>query len=125
MGDGELSVLISKMAAQNPRVTDQEIAAKVRVNVTRSPMEREALEPYLADLDKIRISPILESRVCVDYCPEYEYWYDTWQESIHYVIAGDSMSSAQDQLVRWMIKFRASLPGLLKTPSAANPRKPE
>lgn len=125
MGDGELSQLISKMVAQNPDVTDREIAAKLKVNVTRSPIEYNALNRALKDLKAVRISPILASRVAVDEYSEYEYWYDGGQESVHYTITGPFKGDPQDQLVQWMIKFRASFPDLMKPPSAPNGSKSE
>lgn len=36
MGKGQLSQLISKMVAENPNVKEQEIAAKLKVDITRS-----------------------------------------------------------------------------------------
>lgn len=123
MGDGELSQLISKMVAQNPSVTDREIVAKLKVNVTRSPIEYDTLDRALKDLKAIRISPILKSRVAVDEYSEYEYWYDGGQESVHYTITGPFKGDPQDQLVQWMIRFRANVPNLLKTSAAPNKSK--
>ena len=125
MGDGELSQLISKMLAQNPDVTDREIAAKLKVNVSRSPIKYDALDRALKDLKAVQISPILKSRVAVDEYSEYEYWYDTWQESVHYTITGPFKDAPQDQLVQWMIRFRARLADLMETHSAADGSKPE
>jgi hypothetical protein len=117
MGAGDLSQLISKMVANSPNVSDQEIAAKVKVIVTRSPIEREALSHALKGLEAIRISPRLADRVACDGSSEYEYWYDTWEESVHYTVTGPFKGSPQDELVQWMIKFREKLPDLLKHPA--------
>ena len=124
MGDGELSQLISTMEAENPKVKDQEIAAKVKVRVTRSPVAPEALNHALVELRAVRISPLLADRVCVDQCPEFEYWYDNWQESVHYTLVGDVKSAPQDDLVQWMVKFKDNLPNLLKASLEATPAKP-
>ncbi len=110
----ELSQLIEKMVAQNSHVTDSEIAAKLKVNVARSPIDEYALDLLLKDLASIRISPILRTRVALDDYSEYEYWFDAGQESVHYVIDGQFKDDPQDQLAQWMIKFRASVPTLLK-----------
>ncbi len=119
-GNSDLPQFISNMVAQNPNVTDREIAAKLKVDVTRSPIGYEALDRFLKKLKAIRISPILASRVAVDESSEYEFWYDTWQESVHYTLTGPFHNGPQDQLGRWMIKFRADLPNLLKA-SAPKP----
>ena len=117
MGDGQLSQLISRMETENPGVKDQEIAAKVKVKVTRSPINYEALDRALRELKAVRISPILANRVAVDECSEYEFWYDTWQESVHYAITCASGNIPQDKLAQWMTRFRANLPALLKAPA--------
>lgn len=122
MGDGDLSRLISKMVAENPNVKDQDIAAKLKVNVARSPVKYEALDRAFRDLKAVRISPVLADRVAVDEYSEYEYWYDNWQESVHYTLTGPSKDDPQDQLVQWMIKFRASLPNLIKAGGASDNR---
>jgi hypothetical protein len=112
--DSELSQLIEKMIAKNSHVTDREIAAKLKVNVARSAIDEHALDLLLKDLASIRISPILQTRVALDDYSEYEYWFDAGQESVHYVIDGQFKDAPQDQLAQWMIKFRASVPTLLK-----------
>ncbi len=118
---GEFSQLISKMVAENPDVKEQEIAAKFKVDVYRSPIEHEALNRALDELKAVRIPPILASRVAVDEFSEYEYWYDNWQESVHYTITGPFKNTPQDELVQWMIRFRANLPYLFKASSAPKP----
>jgi len=118
MGDGELSQLISKMVAQSPNMTDREIAAKLKVDVSRSPIGYEALNRFLNELKAIRISPVLASRTAVDEYSEYEFWYDTGQECVHYTVTTPFGNAPQDKLGEWMIKFRASVPDLLKAGSA-------
>lgn len=76
MSNGELSQLISKMVAENPDVKDQEIAAKLKVNISRSSIDHEALNRAFNELKAVRISPILAERIAVDEYSEYEYWYD-------------------------------------------------
>jgi hypothetical protein len=109
------------MVAQNSNVTDREIAAKLKVDVSRSPIGYEALDRFLDELKAIRISPILASRVAVDEYSEYEFWYDGGQESVHYTVTGPFKDAPQDELVQWMIRFRASVPDLLKAGSAPKP----
>ena len=118
MGSDNLTQFISKMAAQNPSVTDQEIAAKLKVEVKRSPISYEALERFLEELKAMRISPMLENRVAVDEYSEYQFWYNNGQESVHYKVAGPFKDAPQDKLVHWMIRFRTGVPELLSTASA-------
>ena len=121
LGNGSLPQFISKMLAQDPKVTAPEIAAKLKVHVTSSPIGYEALERFVNELKSIRISPILQSRVAVDEYSGYEFWYDTGQESVHYTLTGPFEHAPQDQLVQWMIRFRASVPDLLKAGSEQKP----
>ncbi|HZH49855.1 MAG TPA: hypothetical protein VFD86_08800, partial [Nitrospira sp.] len=123
MGSDNLSQFISKMAAQNPSVTDQEIAAKLKVEVKRSPISYEALKRSLDELKATRISPMLASRVAVDEHSEYQFWYNTGQESVHYVITSPFGDDPQDQLGKWMMKFRDNVPNLLKASLELNPTK--
>lgn len=118
MGSDNLSQFVSKMVAQNPNVTDQGIAAKLKVVVKRSPIGYEALRSFLDELKAIRISPMLASRVAVDEYSEYEFWYDAGQESVHYRVTGPFKNTPQDELVQWMIRFRTSVPELISTASA-------
>jgi hypothetical protein len=118
MGSYNLSQFISKMAAQNPNVTDQEIAAKLKVDVKRSPIRYEALSRFVDDLKAIRISPVLASRVAVDEYYEYEFWYNNGQESVHYKVAGPFKDDPQDKLVQWMIRFQTGVRELMNAASA-------
>jgi hypothetical protein len=121
MDKGGLSQFISKMVAENPNVKVQEIAAKLKVNITRSFVPLEALGRALNELKTIRISPVLADRVSVDGYSEYEFWHDNWQESVHYVITSSFENDPQDQLGRWMTKFRDNLPNLLKASVGPKP----
>jgi hypothetical protein len=118
MGSDNLAQFISKMAAQNPNVTDQEIAAKLKVEVKRSPIRYEGLKRFLDELEAIRISPMLASRVAVDEYSEYQFWYNNGQESVHYTVVGPFKDDPQDKLVQWMIRFRTGVPELMSAASA-------
>ena len=118
LGSDNLSQFISKMAAQDPNVTDQEIAAKLKVVVKRSPIGYETLRRFLGELKAIRISPMLASRVAVDEYSEFEFWYDNGQESVHYKVVGPFKDDPQDKLVQWMLRFRAAVPELIRGASA-------
>ena len=117
-GSENLSQFISKMSAQNPKITDQEIATKLRVVVRRYPIDRATLGRFLDELKAVQISPMLAGRTAVDEYSEYEFWYNTGQESVHYKVLGPFKDDPQDKLVQWMIRFRAGLPELESTASA-------
>jgi hypothetical protein len=121
IGSETLSDFISKMVAQKPDVTAQEIADKLKASVTRSPVDYAVLQHSMKDLETLRISPVLKSRVAVDNYSEYEYWYSNGQEFVHYSITGPFKDATQDQLVEWMSNFRAALPGLAKTSQTRKP----
>jgi hypothetical protein len=120
-GNGNLSAFIARMVAQKPDLTAPEIADKLKVSVARFPIDYDALERSMKDLKALRISPVLSSRVAVDEYSEYDYWFDNGQEFLHYSITGPFKNAAQDQLVEWMIRFRASLPDLARASSAPEP----
>jgi hypothetical protein len=121
----DLFKLASEMLAQNPSVRDEEIAAKVRVETTRTAVEYKAVEPALNDLKSIRISPFFQTRIFVDEFSEYDYWYDSGQESVHYRIRGDSTGDAPDGLANWMARFRASFASKVERPSKAASSTPD
>lgn len=105
-GEG-LSQLISKLIAANPNLEDREIAAKIKVTTTRQPIEYKALSHALDELKAIRISPFLRTRVVCDEVSNYDFWFDTGEESVHYALYGPFRGDPQDLIVQWMIKFRA------------------
>jgi hypothetical protein len=118
MGSDNLSQFISKMASQHPKATDQEIAAKLKAVVKRSPIGYEALRRFLDELETIRISPMLAGRVAVDEYSDYEFWYSNGQESVDYKVVGPFKNDPQDKLVQWMIRFRTGVPELMSAASA-------
>jgi hypothetical protein len=101
---------------KNPNVTDQEIAAKVKVNVTHSVVDTKVLDRELEELKVIRVSPLLLDRIGLDNITFYEYWQDTGQESIHlrFMDPNPSEKEPKAQFVRWMKGFRSRVPGLIK-----------
>ncbi|HEY1204240.1 MAG: hypothetical protein ABSH46_01680 [Bryobacteraceae bacterium] len=121
-GCGAFTELVEQMLAQNPKVTDEEIAAKAKVEVTRSPIDPEAFYRVRDRLKAVRISPVLHSFVSCDGGAEHEYLYDTSGESVHYVISSPPLrKTPEDNLARWMDVFRANLPKLLARPSPPKP----
>lgn len=112
IGNGKLSEFIATTVSQEPKVTAREIANRLKVNVTRIPVNFDALENSMKDLGAVRISPVLKTRVAVDDYSKYDFWCDTGEEFVHYSMVGPFKDAAQDQLVQWMIRFRANLPGL-------------
>jgi hypothetical protein len=118
MRSDNLTQFISKTVAQNPSATDEEIAAKLKVEVKRSPISYEALRRFLDELEAIRISPRLASRAAVDEYSEYQFWYDNGQESVHYKVVGPFNDDPQDRLVQWMIRVRTGVPELMGVTSA-------
>lgn len=109
VSDAGLSKLLAEADA-SPGSDLRHVTDNVRVDVTRSRVDSEALDRFVAKLKAVRISPILWSGVCVDECSEYEFWYDTWQESVHYTLTSGQRNADEDQLVRWMDEFRKNVP---------------
>lgn len=116
MKQDDLSHLISRMEASDPKIGPQEIAAKLRVEVAESAIDPSLLKKALSSLGDVRVSPALPGRVCLDKCSQYEFWYDTWQDFVHYVLTDPPQNTAEAQLVEWMTKFRADLPNMLTRP---------
>lgn len=113
---GQISQLISEMEKTDPKVTPQEIAAKLRVRVVQSTVDPRLLKKALGRLGKVNLPAALPSQVCVDECPQYEFTYDTWQDYVHYVMTDPPPNTPEGRLVEWMIKFREDLPGMLTQP---------
>ena len=118
MNGSDLFQYVSKALTENPHLSETEIAAKVTVHTTRSPVQYKTLEPMLNDLKTIRISPFLATRVGVDEVIWYDFWFDSGQESVHYRIFGDSaLRDPQDKLAQWMTQFRAVCQNMAKPKS--------
>jgi len=117
----ELTESLSKLPSEASDDAVRAIAPGLKVEVSRIVIAPEALDKQLSELKSIRISPLLASRISVDNFSEYEFWYDSWQESVHYAITGSPGKAPQDELVRWMLRFKADLPNLLKKSSASKP----
>jgi hypothetical protein len=117
MSPADFHRLISDTLARNPVARDEDIATSVRISTVRYRMEYSAVEPELNELKAIRISPLLDTRVGVDAVSYDEYWFASGQESVHYRIFDRSGHNAQDQLSRWMDRFRSNLPNIEKDAS--------
>lgn len=115
---GQLSRLITKMEKADPKVTPREIAAKLKVKVVQSTVDRRLMEKALDRLRKIKVPAALPSYVCVDACPqdEFEFTYDTWQDRVRYVMTDPPPKTAEGKLLEWMTQFRKELPGMLTHP---------
>lgn len=111
---GRLLQLVEKEMARQRDVTAHAVAAKLKVHVSRFPLDEQALEVPMKELSAIRLSPMLQTSVAVDDYSRYQLWFDTGQECVHYELTAPFNTRSQDQLVQWMISFRAKLPGLLK-----------
>jgi hypothetical protein len=71
MGNQNLWEFISTIVAQKPDVTDQEIADKLKVSVMRSSVDHVASQHAMKDLEVLRVSAVLESRVALHDVSEY------------------------------------------------------
>jgi hypothetical protein len=111
---GHLVQLVQREIVLRRDVTALAIAAKLKVHVSRFPLDEQSVERSLKELSAIRLSPILQTSVAVDDYSRYQLWFDTGQESVHYRLTGPFSTRPQDQLVEWMVSFRAKLPGLLR-----------
>lgn len=115
--NGKLSEYVDKLLAPEPNVTEYEIAERLKIDNMHASVDTDALERFMKGLRSIRVSPVWGSGVCVDDCPLYDYWFSDGTDYFHYSIAGRKGDKAK--LVRWMFRFRAALPELIKRSSAA------
>jgi hypothetical protein len=90
----------------NPQIRDEEIASNIRVTSKRSVVEFQKLERAVDELKNIKISPFFETRIAVDEYSDYDYWFDSGGESVHYRVHRLFQHTAQDDLVHWMTRFR-------------------
>ena len=116
LGNSTLGEFISKAKDENPKISDIEIAQKLRVAVTRSQLDYGSLQMMMNGLNSIRISPNLRIQGGLDDFSEFDFWFDTGEESVHYTITGVFNGNQQDKLVHWMIAFREGLPILTHGP---------
>jgi hypothetical protein len=121
VGNAGLSPLIDKMVAQDPNVTAREIADKLKVSITHVPLDIAVLRKSMRRLRTIRLSPLIVLRSASDDYSQYNYWYDSGQESVHFSFVGPFRGDAQDRLVQWMIGFKNSFADLCKADSAPKP----
>lgn len=106
---------ISATLTEHPNAQPVEIAAAVKVRTTRSPVGYKTLEPMLNDLKAIKISPFLNTRIGVDEVTWYDFWFDSGEESVHYrIFGGPTLRDPQDNLARWMTRFRATCESLAR-----------
>lgn len=108
MDADHLLKLVTTMLAENPDIDDREIAAKIKAEITQSPIDCKVLDRSLEALRKLRLSPIIATRVGVDSFTRFDLLFDTGQESVHYRIIGPFEQDPQDKLVQWMLRFRTT-----------------
>ncbi len=113
MGPGDLQKFVSKAVADNSAVRPRDIAVRLKLDVTRSPVDYASVNRAIDELKTIRISPALPTQISVDFS-EFEFWCDTWQELVHYVIVSPFQDEPTDALGKWMLKFRATAEEWLK-----------
>lgn len=102
-------------AVLDKTITPKEITTKLSVDVSRVPVNYDAvLQAPIERLQQIRISPVLGSRAALHGYSHFEFWYDLWQESVHYSVVGPFDGEPQDELTKWMLSFRDQLDALFK-----------
>jgi hypothetical protein len=117
----DLAESLSTLASGASDEAMRGVASKLKVETNRVAIAPDVLDKPLSALKSIQISPVLASRISVDAFSEYEFSYDSWQESVHYSITASTGKEPQDELVRWMLRFKTDLPELLKKSSALKP----
>jgi hypothetical protein len=120
LDDSKFSRLIMDMVDETSPITEQELAAKLKIDTIRSRVDEKAVKGALKELQALRISPVLATRRCVDGCSRYEFWDDTGQESVHYILCGRLNKYPADKLVQWMVNFRERLPSMIDSSAASN-----
>jgi hypothetical protein len=108
-GSGSMETAIARIRAANPGISDHDIAVKIGVTIKRKTISKTVVQGSLRALGDLKISPALQSAVCLDECDEYEFSYDTWQESVHYIIVSPARHSQMRRLLDWMNHLRSSV----------------
>lgn len=108
----------------DPTVTD--VARRIHVREAALQVPDSTIKAWLTQLRALKISPNLDTFVCVDFCPKFDLWFDTGQDSVHYrfLTAGNLAGTAQTRLSKWMLKVRADLdraPVILPQPRRVKP----
>jgi hypothetical protein len=113
MNNGALDEMIRKMEKENPDIKVEDIVSKLKVKINRSSLDSEKLFKTLESLKKVKITPFFQTRAILGDANDFEYWFDTGTECVYYSIQGPSKGDSQDELVQWMIHFRAKLAALI------------
>ncbi len=113
-----LSKQVQQMFAQNPKLTDEELASNVQMEVMRAALDPKGYDRVLDRLKAVRVSPYLHSRItCDGPSATYGYLYETPEESVHYVLNPPFGKTPEDNLARWMDEFRTNIPKLRAAPA--------
>jgi hypothetical protein len=107
--DQTLSQYIREQRRTHPQIQEEEIARSIRVKTTRSFVDSQKVKQAVEELRRIRVSPFLETRIAVDEYSDYDYWFESGGESVHYRVHGIFQQTPADDLVHWMIGFRDSI----------------
>ena len=113
MEEGGIGRFVAKLLRQDASVSERRIAAQLKVKTTRTSIDREALSPLIDELRRIAPSPVLEDRGGTNFA-RYEFWYDTWQEAVHFTVLYPWGSTPLDGLAAWMRKCREEVSPLLR-----------
>jgi hypothetical protein len=118
-----LDRLIERTRSQ--KLSAREISKMAKAEVSRTVMSYGVAKQALDELEAIRVRVAIGQRVSLDDHHNFQLWYDTWQEAVHFSLTGPYTSEPQDELVQWMLRFRTEvLPRLISSgttqPAAGN-----
>lgn len=102
---GGLSTLIRRKLDLNPSVSADDIALAVVIDVQRRSISMKERDKIIRDLKRLRLSPVLATRICLDNCPRYDFWHDTGTEVVRYTLRGGHGTDSEGRLVAWMDGF--------------------
>lgn len=120
MADGKLPKYLRKVFSATPEIPPERVAEQLHTTVRKAVLNNARLGLWLKQLEMIRVSPAITVRIGVDEIYQYEFWFDTAQESVHYTLIGPPEApgrSVQDPLTKWMIDFRSHAQELVSAAS--------
>jgi hypothetical protein len=112
--DQDPTTIAAEVLRRNPKATDREIAAAMRVRAESHPIDTAKIESLKAELRALRLSPLLQTRIPSDEYHKYDVWVNSAGfDSVHYSLTGPFYhqvggQAPTDDLVKWMDKFRST-----------------
>jgi hypothetical protein len=112
-GNVRIAELIRRSTQENASVTAAHIASNIRIKTRHVATTRQQVKTWFEELQNIKGSPKLDGYTCLHGCPQFDLWFDTGQDSVHYSMVYTPVippqRSTQQLLAEWMLSLRSQI----------------